>query len=715
MTKRKKLLALTMALLMAISAAACAPQGGSNGGGLTGGVFAVYEETPVNAVPSIAPYAVEPGLANVINAEWFYLTDEAIRMLETNHFVVSESGNAEFFSLYESNRYDRVPNFVTVDAMLHNYHLYFSHLLRSLEKNYLFGELQSLTQAMLRSATAQYEALAGTEWENAAARNVAFFSVAADLAGVSRDAVPAVESVIAGELALILAHTASFEVSPMMNMGSASNDVEMLREDYTQYIPRSHYTTSEELQRYFRTMMWYGRMTFRASNEDESRSAMLITLLLADEETFSTWSNIYEPTNFFVGKSDDVGAVEYSELVEQAYGSMPEAKSLAGKPKQWQDMYDSLGDLEAPAINSIPIYDESIQEDRDEAIIGFRFMGQRFTIDAQIFQKLIYRDVERNPAGETRHLPKALDVPAAMGSDVALSLLEDTGELEYERYPENMNALRKGIASLDLATRTQNLYWSWMHMLQPLTEEKGEGYPMFMQNSAWSKKQLEGYIGSWTELKHDTVLYAKQTYAEMGGGGDEEEIDDRGYVEPQPHVYGRLASLTDMTIRGLQDRGFLGEEAEEGLEILKTLALSLKVISEKELRDELLTDDEYDLIRSFGGQLEHLWLLAMSDKGIGVSDVYENPAALITDVATNPEGFVLQEGTGAAQTIYVVVPVDGVLRIASGSVFSHYEFSWPSSDRLTDEKWQGMLRQGNVPERPQWVRDYTLKQVEFWQ
>ena len=44
------------------------------------------------------------------------------------------------------------------------------------------------------------------------------------------------------------------------------------------------------------------------------------------------------------------------------------------------------------------------------------------------------------------------------------------------------------------------------------------GYPSFMTNSAWTRKDLNTILGSWTELKHDTLLYAKQVMAEMGGG-----------------------------------------------------------------------------------------------------------------------------------------------------------------------------------------------------
>ena len=39
----------------------------------------------------------------------------------------------------------------------------------------------------------------------------------------------------------------------------------------------------------------------------------------------------------------------------------------------------------------------------------------------------------------------------------------------------------------------------------------------------------------------------------------------------------------------------------------------------------------------------------------------------------------------------VIVEVDGMLKIASGPVYSFYQFEQPLSERLTDSKWRQML------------------------
>jgi hypothetical protein len=227
--------------------------------------------------------------------------------------------------------------------------------------------------------------------------------------------------------------------------------------------------------------------------------------------------------------------------------------------------------------------------------------------------------------------------------------------------------------------------------MSPLLEEKGddEGYPFFMTTDAWAEKCVEGFVSSWTELKHDTVLYGKQNYAEMGGD-DIEEKDDRGYVEPEPEIYTGLAALIDKTSKGLEEYGYLSEKDKDNLTKLSELATRLAEISTKELTGSEITDDDYELIRSFGGSLEHFWdeTIRTPDRGDDYIYSMEFPSSLVTDVATDPSGQVLECATGGAADIYVLVPIDGQLHVARGSVFSFYQFPWPMNDRLTDTQWR---------------------------
>jgi hypothetical protein len=384
---------------------------------------------------------------------------------------------------------------------------------------------------------------------------------------------------------------------------------------------------------------------------------------------------------------------------------------VANDKNKFASFVNETKTLEPPQLNSMPIFNAEIQPDREKEIKGFRFMGQRFTIDASVFQRLIDREVPG------RMMPKGLDIPAAFGSNEALNLLTQAGETKYKNYAENMTKMKSYISGLPTENWTQNLYWGWLYQLRPLLDEKGNGYPSFMQNAGWLRKDLNTFLGSWSELKHDTILYAKQVYAEFGAGGDEPPPppDDRGYVEPNPYVYARLASLLKMTNEGLEMRGLLTASMKDNLSKMEQLAMSLKTISEKELNNEKLTDEEYELIRSYGGQLEHLWLEVNKDEPAFKEStdqrdyLNENPAAIVADVATDPNGQVLEVGTGKISEIYVVVPIDGKLTIAKGGVYSYYEFTWPLSDRLTDKKWRELLDSDQAPALPSWTDAFVAQ------
>jgi len=669
--------------------------------------FASYEEAPVKIDPAVEPYQVAGDWSNVSNYKRFEFSSAACDLLQQNNFVVVPGWNKEFFQLYDNN--DGIPNFITTDAMLHTYHLYFNHLLETIEKDYLFAELEQLTTAMIIASQEQYTALQGTGWENAARRNVAFFAVAGKLLNNETKVPQIVKQEVDNELELIAEHS-EIEVSPIINMGSTDNYLAQLKEDYTQYIPRGHYTQSEELEKYFKAMMWYGRLTFRVKNEDETKSAVLMTLALNKQDNLSKWKTIYEPSNFFVGKSDDINYCQYEKIMEEIYGSKVNLAELSNNQEKWEKFWQEAAELEPPLINSIPVYDEEIQPDTEGEIKGFRFMGQRYTLDAAIFQRLIYDEIKENQRGAVRMLPCGLDIPAAMGDGEAYSILQERGDTAYKNYPENMRQIQKYIAGLDKQNWTQNLYWSWLYTLLPLTEEKSAGYPSFMLNQAWKHKELNTYMGSWTELKHDTILYAKQAYAKCGCC-EPEEMDEKGYVEPNPFVYARLGSLVRMTGEGLKERGLINDQDEKDLKRLETLSFSLQKISEKELNNEALSSEEYELISKIGEKLWQFWRETIPEEGNrGNYEVEDNPAALIADVATNPEdGLVLEEGTGYISEIYVLVPISDKLQIARGGVYSYYEFPWPAANRLTDEQWQKMLDENKNPQLPEWTKAFTVQ------
>lgn len=633
-----------------------------------------------DVTPCVAPYIIEPDLGNIDNLQQFYFNESKINGLAQNGFIVSDGSFSEFHEIYEQNRYSNTPSFVTVDSLMHTYHLYFSYLLKNIETDYLANRITLLSERMLASSIDQYDLLKGSEWESAARRNVAFFTIGAKLSGSDIEINDCAADMVHHELDLI-----------SLSQGIEQSDITGSEEDYTQYIPRGYYAGDKKLEQYFQAMMWYGRIHFTSDQDDLTRSALLISKILSDDsESYGLWESVYAVTSFFSGAGDDMGICEYIPVMREVYGADASIQSLTENKEGFNRFREITASLPSPRINSLPA-----TAGEDHSISGFRFMGQRFTIDAAIMQQLIYSEVGENSAQSKRMLPDVLDVPAALGSDTALHILEKSGASDFENYSENMTRLREFLSEDNAEENntlwSASLYAGWLYTLRPLLTVKGEGYPPFMQTEEWSKKNLECFAGSFTELKHDTILYSKQVIAEMGGDSLENE-DDRGYVEPEPLVYSRFASLADWTARGLNEYGIISPADEENLSRLSLIARQLWTISDKELKDETLTESEYDFIKSYGGNIEHFWYEAASAESTSTEIIAkEFPAAVVVDIASDSNGTVLEAATDNPSIIHVVVNVDGKLKIATGSVYSFYQFTWPADDRLTDSKWREMM------------------------
>ncbi len=666
----------------------------------TPGGFADYVPYQVKVEPAVPGYEIN--LGQVANPDLLTrLSDEQRALLEENGFVVVPSRMAQIYEIYKSAKERGIPIFVTTDALLHTYHILYDYTLRSAEIQHFVNDLQGLNAAMIEVAKEQYSAASGGVQE-AARRNLAYFSVASVLLDPSTQIAAEVADDVNAELDLITAH-----------QGFAESPIFGYKEDYSQYVPRGHYTRNETFERYFKAMMWYGRMMFRLKPGDslelieagrvETRQAILIVAALQNaqvggESALAVWERIYEPTVFFVGQTDDLSIYDYAQVVREVYGDQLTLADLEDDA-QLDEFIEQAMTLRLPKIVSSYVTD---REKPEEATKGFRFMGQRFIPDSYIFQQLVYDKVgtQDNP----RLFPKGLDVAAVLGSlRASVILLYDYEAGQYANYMEQMAKLQTEFGQLPEEQWVENLYWSWLYALRPLLEIRGEGYPVFMQNQGWVDKDLNTFLGSWTELRHDTILYAKQSYTMKATGIMPQPEAVKGYVEPQPEVYARLAALAKQMRTGLEDRGLLDFEYVDKLERLESLLLSLKTMAEKELAGEALSEEEYELIRNIGGILEGITTFSAQVEEEITSEADER-MAIVADVHTDTNtGQVLEEGVGDAFIIYVIAPVEGQLVATQGGIFSYYEFTQPMDSRLTDEAWQKLEPK---PDLPIWTRSF---------
>ena len=809
----------------------------------------------LEVTPSVPAYPLPLDITNINNfqnfSEKIKLSSEALSLLKKNGFVViptpldigeqeiflmSSRQNAypkdDFVAYYKAMGEIDLPIFITADSLLHYYHIFFDTTLMKLERDLFYQDMWAVSKNLLEESLKEYYKSSG-DLKEAARRNVAYLSVALELlkpkinqvmseetlreeycvpemdteycemmiAGVKEyygdnasykyfsqtefdqyyfEVPDSVKSLVKKEIELIEKHQ-GWEYSPIY----------IYQEDYSQYIPRGHYTKSEKLKNYFKALMWYGRMTALIEgspllspgesvctgniggivSEYDARIQTLQAFLLANQFSQSRdlqerWNRIYVITSFLVGFSDDLGPSEYNEVLKKLFKNEITPQEIEKNYSELKEtildfpynpkIYSGLGACEL-LMPCPPLSEEEIQTLKLQAkellnkTKGFRLMGQRFTLDSWLFSEIvspysgeytgpkpllpteekpftfswddIYPEYRKNrpftwvktdvkacppPAmREVRGFPRGLDLMALLGSEKAKKILESSGDTQYTDYEKKFSELKIFIDSLTKEDWSKNLYLNWLYVLKSLNSEFGKGYPTFMQTEAWQDKELNTALASWTELRHDTLLYVKQSYtiAEMGGMFEPPVV---GYVEPVPEFYARLLALTKMTNQGFKD--LIPQEEleklmiESGLNRFAEILSKLLNISKKELENTPLNDNEYSFIENFGSISEDL-IRTISG---GEVDPEAFKTVLVADVHTdgNTEK-VLEEGVGYIKTAVIAYRLpEGHTLIGVGPVFSYYEFKQPMDDRLTDEAWREIL-DSNPPPEPEWTNAFS--------
>lgn len=613
-------------------------------------------------------------------------------MLRKNHFVQYPSPDLALYHVYGQNQYERIPSLLTADNALQIYHLYFDSTLRLLEEKTLLPEAETLTQIMLAKSRERLKQVAGTKLESAARKNLAYFSVAARLLDKNAAVDPTVEPLVAAEISKIAGH-AGFDASAIFPY----------KVDYSQFIVRGHYTKSADLGRYFSTMMWYGLVPVSiAVRENKSlrplpeqvRQACLLSMDLETSEAITHWKRLYEVTSLYAGKSNRLTPLEWGAYL-RAKSASPDFIAELQKDATIARLIQSVESLRFPQIVTKK-NDAATAED-----IQVRFMGQREIPDSVIFNRLT--DVDDRP------MPNPLDVPAALGNERAASILDATpnfaNPLHWTAYRTERKKVAYQFATVKPETWTQDLYWGWLDSLRAVSK-MGKSAPAVFRTNAWQDHNLNSILASWTELRHDTILYGEQTVSEMGDGDEPQLV--RGYVEPALPFYRRLRKLVDQTEAGLKGLGALSEDQASLFKNFREYLDFMITVSEKELQGQKLTRAEYDRIQYIEGELEGLntsiQVVGQNFKQLTQDDLN---MALVADVHT-ARGKALTVGVGIADDIVAIVPIEGRLTFVRGTAFSYYEFLQPISDRLTDAKWKEMLASGKAPARPFWTKSFFV-------
>ncbi|NIP35088.1 MAG: DUF3160 domain-containing protein, partial [Thermoplasmata archaeon] len=351
---------------------------------------------------------------------------------------------------YFSDGYERlsegihVPLFITSDSVVDALHLVFEDILIDLEETMLIEQAAVMSERMMNLSHIQRDDI-GKEGRHLAEANVVFFAAALRMLDPEAVIPDYAEENVTAIIELVEAADGFLAIPGFAHL-----------EDFTQYKPRGHYTQSEELQRYFRALMWYGRITFRGDDMEATQRAVLASLAMyMDAVARDSYYYLTSAIDYLVGPPDDLTCIEYAEAVAAVVGRVDADYSQVLDEDLMEELQGYLKTVRPPRIQSGMSW-------AGEPEYGLRIVGQRTVWDSYIFTQCTF---DRLPG---RFMPTVLDVMSVLGSDEALA------REDLESYPgleERLAELREETEALPEGAVNDTAYWGWLHALQALHEE----------------------------------------------------------------------------------------------------------------------------------------------------------------------------------------------------------------------------------------------------
>jgi hypothetical protein len=650
----------------------------------------------------------------------FGLSTQAQTVLDQLGFVVvpapprlpSEQRPGETTAAGPADVYYRIfaadlPVYITADSILHAWHRSFGRLLEGAETWMMAQVLEDMLAKMTNR-------LAGVEGQ--AGLDALFYAgVARELFDPSWNPPLAVRDEIEAYVELVKAEQMQY-----VSFLGVPTWI-----DFSQFQPRGHYTRTELLSRYFRAVMWLGRVDLvldprgELPRPREEAAARVLAQALDESGSIPLFDHMDAFYAAFVGQSNTLTPRALLALCAQA--------GLAACEGKASGMTAVYAEQPSPAYSS-RVFAAAVPP------LTMRFFPQRFAYDAWVTNQTTTPRLE--PAvqgGRAMAMPE--DVAFALGNPRALVYHEEDMLLPLrENLPATLAALRATVDELSPGALEGTAYTHWLEALRAVSRPQlDETLPRVLRTAAWQDRKLEAVLASWAELRHDTVLAVEQS---VGGEGCQYP---HGYVDPVPELYRSLsrsaAALAPLFTRLLEQgnvpNAVIFESVPAFLTYHQETMERLATMAEKQLAGEELdaedllflertvdqhADDSYFGTRSYDGWYPRLfWRLTGWSADRVVESGEEHPSGvadpLVVDVHTDAEKeSALEAAVGYPGLLVIALERgDGVV-LYGGPVASFYGFHQPlAGGRLTDEQWRARIESATVPARPAFARSYWVE------
>lgn len=608
----------------------------------------------------------------------FKLDAEERAILDAQGLVLSPQERS-FAMFYLDAFHADLPVFISADAILHAWHRAYDELMIESEQEMFAPLLEDMLKRMrqnLMTAAAKPETKAALDEYLTVAHSLLQDKQLAPNAGGSADRV-----------------RHNYEAA----RAAQGNRVELFGSaratDLSQFKPRGHYEKRPQLVPYFRAMMWLGRMDFRLfQTQPDSKQlfqradfeAMVLARQVMDPSTLAKWSAMDQGISLFVGMHDNATPGDVDALLQRLKVRTPrdlqERTDLAlqdavvssdfGKQRILSDWMGKYPDA-PPLPNNT----------------SFALFGQRYTLDSHALHSVVEDRVA------DRQLPQPFDVGfSVFRSNTALQLLGS--DLDKPTLPQalsNMRALSDGQTE---AYWGSSFYTLWLAALRGMSPAETDKLPKSARTDAWARRTLATQLASWSELRHDTVLYAKQSYSAFILCNFPD-----AYVDPYPEVFKRLAQSSELGLaltRRMQSFRTSKKLTwmRDYFEGAKKTFNQLEQIATRELSHRRLTPEQLAFVNQMIVAKESERNVGCGGPEIEYSGWYKqlfytanifDQDLTIADVHTSPEKGVLHIAKRTPHQAIISIDDGSGARVFTGATYSVYQVV--EGSRIGDQEW----------------------------
>ncbi len=663
----------------------------------------------------------------------FGLTGDELSLVSDNLFFVTERLSYQNFGqAYNSVYNSDLPVFISTDAILHALHMSYDKILKNLEQEIMSSNLEEFLKSLYDSFRTLEQKYKDDEALTNGLKDADIYVTIAY--SLITDQLQAPHVADTEEINKVWEAIKNEQVVSMSLFTYPSRPRTL---DFSQFTVRGHYVYTEQdmwmglksLEPYFRAMMWLGRTDFLLTPPPENPwepwteeeilrmniGAFMVNELMQNSEKLNLLQFNEQVINYLIGESDNITPAEYQSVLNLNKINSAEQLTDTTTFHQLLENLNTNSEFGQEILSDIFFMDP--QSDKPGVLpISYRVSGQRFILDSYVLGNLVYDRLISNGVKIMRMMPKTLDVLFPLGNNDVLPLLKN----EFEKYPyaEQMANLRYLVDNKPEDYWTGSLYNVWLKSIRELNPEDRPNQPLFMKTAAWHHEKINTQLASWSQLRHDNLLYAKQSYT--GGAGCSFPYS---YVEPYPEFYARLKQFAENAGNFFSQLPSGNTELNRIVQFFPRFAEingKLEVLARKELEGTTFTDQENEWLQSmlfqsrgecgappFSGWYTDLFydIWDATENDFTIVDIHTQP----TDEFGAPVGKVLHTGVGKVNMGVFLVNCpgsNGEIMAFAGPVMSFYEKITEDFKRMTDKEWEQLVYDDDIPSRPEWTNIY---------